>query len=88
MTDRLQTQCVTEGKAHLFAELRPFLSCEGEEPYEAVAQRLQIPKATFKVLVHRFRQRYSQLLREEIAPTVSSPREVEDEIRALFAALS
>jgi RNA polymerase sigma-70 factor (ECF subfamily) len=88
VTDRLQAHCVAEGKAHLFAELRPFLSGEGEEPYEAVARRLQIPKATLKVLVHRFRQRYGQVLREEIAPTVASPEEVEDEIRALLAALS
>jgi DNA-directed RNA polymerase specialized sigma24 family protein len=88
VTDRLQAQCVAEGKGHLFAELRPFLTGEGEEPYEAVAQRLQIPKATLKVLVHRFRQRYGQVLREEIAPTVASPEEVEDELRALFAALS
>jgi DNA-directed RNA polymerase specialized sigma24 family protein len=88
VTDRVRAQCVAEGKGHLFAELRPFLSDEGEEPYEAVARRLQIPKATFKVLVHRFRQRYGQLLREEIVPTVASPEAVEDEIRALFAALS
>jgi len=88
VTDRLQAQCVAEGKGHLFAELHPLLSGEGEEPYEAVARRLQIPKATLKVLVHRFRQRYGQLLREEIAPTVASPEEVEDEIRALFGALS
>ena len=88
VSDRLQAQCVAEGKGHLFVELRPFLSGEGEEPYEAVAPRLRIPRATLKVLVHRFRQRYGQVLREEIAPTVASPEEVEDELRALFAALS
>ena len=87
VTDRLQAQCVAEGKGHLFAELRPFLSGESEETYEAAARRLQIPRATLKVLAHRFRRRYEQLLREEIAPTVASPEEVEDEIRALFAAL-
>ena len=88
VTDRLQAQCVAEGKGQLFDELRPFLSGESEEPYEAAAQRLQMPRATFKVLVHRFRQRYGQVLREEIAQTVSSTQEVEDEIRALLAALS
>ena len=88
VTDRLQAQCVAEGKGHLYRELLPFLRGEGEEPYEIAARRLQMPKGTFKVLVHRFRQRYGQLLREEIAPTVSSPEEVEDELRALLAALS
>jgi hypothetical protein len=45
-TDRLRAQCIAEGKEHLFAELKPFLSGEGEEPYEAVARRLHVPKAT------------------------------------------
>jgi RNA polymerase sigma-70 factor (ECF subfamily) len=34
------------------------------------------------------RQRYRQLLRDEIAHTVSSPEEVENELRALFGALA
>ena len=38
--------------------------------------------------VSRMRQRYAELLRQEIANTVSSPDEVEDELRALMAALS
>jgi RNA polymerase sigma-70 factor (ECF subfamily) len=38
--------------------------------------------------VCRLRQRYRQLLREEIAQTVSSPEEIEDEFRELFAALN
>jgi RNA polymerase sigma-70 factor (ECF subfamily) len=41
-----------------------------------------------KVAVHRLRQRYRELLRAEIADTVSNASEVEDEIRNLFSALS
>jgi RNA polymerase sigma-70 factor (ECF subfamily) len=41
-----------------------------------------------KVAVHRLRQRYREVLRAEIADTVASPGEVEDEIRSLFAALA
>jgi len=41
-----------------------------------------------KVALHRLRKRYRELLRKEIAQTVSSRAEVEDEIRALFAALA
>jgi RNA polymerase sigma factor (sigma-70 family) len=88
VADQLQAQCVVEGKGDLYRDLVPFLRGEGDEPYDAVARRRQVPKATLKVLVHRFRRRYGQLLREEIAPTVSSPEEVEDELRALLAALS
>ena len=36
-----------------------------------------------KVAVHRLRRRYRQLLREEIAQTVASPEEIDDEIRYL-----
>ena len=84
---QLQQECASAGKATLFAELRPFLTNESDESCPEVAARLQIPKATLKVLIHRLRRRYGQLLREQIAKTVSSPAEVEDEIRDLFAAL-
>ena len=41
-----------------------------------------------KVAVHRLRSRFRNLLRDEIAQTVSSPQEVEVELRYLWAALS
>lgn len=88
VTERLRARCMAEGKGRLFAELQPLLSGQGEESYEAMARRLQVPKVTFKVLVHRFRQRYGQLLREEIASTVSSPEQVQDELHTLLDALS
>ena len=40
-----------------------------------------------KVAVHRMRQRYRELMREEIGQTVGGPAEVDEEIRELFAAL-
>jgi RNA polymerase sigma-70 factor (ECF subfamily) len=40
------------------------------------------------VAVHRLRQRYRALLRETIADTVSTPEEVEDELRYLFRTLA
>jgi RNA polymerase sigma-70 factor (ECF subfamily) len=40
-----------------------------------------------KVAVHRMRRRYRELLREEIAHTVASPEEVNDEIRYLLSCL-
>jgi RNA polymerase sigma-70 factor (ECF subfamily) len=41
-----------------------------------------------KVAVHRLRQRYRELLRDEIAQTVSGPAEVEEELRHLFSVLA
>ena len=41
-----------------------------------------------RVAVHRLRKRYRELLREEIAQTLSKPARVGEELRALQAALS
>ncbi len=41
-----------------------------------------------KVALHRLRRRFGEVLRSEIAHTVSSPEEIDDEIRHLFAAIS
>jgi len=40
------------------------------------------------VAVHRLRQRYRTILRDEIAQTVSTESDVEDELRHLFAAVA
>jgi RNA polymerase sigma-70 factor (ECF subfamily) len=41
-----------------------------------------------KVAASRLRKRYGEILREEIARTVADPADVDDEVRALFAALA
>jgi RNA polymerase sigma-70 factor (ECF subfamily) len=41
-----------------------------------------------RVAAHRMRQHYRRLLREEIAQTVASPDEVDDELRQLMKCLS
>jgi hypothetical protein len=38
--------------------------------------------------VHRMRQRYRDLLREEIGHTVADPGQIDEEIRDLFAAVA
>ena len=44
-------------------------------------------EGALKVAVHRLRQRYGELVRAEIAQTVASPAEVEQELQHLLAAL-
>jgi len=39
-----------------------------------------------RVAVHRLRRRYRELLRAEIAQTLSEPEQVEEEMKALFEA--
>jgi RNA polymerase sigma-70 factor (ECF subfamily) len=74
-------------KQRLFAALRGTLT--GEEPaggYAAVARQLGLNEGAIKVAVHRLRKRYRELLRAEIAQTVSDPAQVAEELRSLFAA--
>jgi RNA polymerase sigma-70 factor (ECF subfamily) len=41
-----------------------------------------------KVALHRLRRRFSHVRREQVAQTVSTPGEVDEEIRHLFAAMA
>jgi len=76
-------------KVALFDELKVFLTGDKTASnYGEVAARLNTTEAAVKMAVSRMRRRYGQLLRAEIARTVSTPEEVDDELRALFAALS
>ena len=77
------------GKAQQFEALKIFLS--GDKPsasYAELATKLQTTEAALKMAVQRMRRRCNELLREEIAQTVASPDQVEEEIRCLFAAMS
>ncbi len=85
--DRLAAECQERGDWR-FDVLRPFLAT-GEEPpalAEAAAQ-LNLTLGAFKSLLHRFRQRYRELLFEEVGQTVGSAGEVAEELRGLLQAL-
>jgi len=43
---------------------------------------------TVRVAVHRLRQRYGELLRAEVAQTVSADEEVDEELRYLLRAVN
>jgi RNA polymerase sigma-70 factor (ECF subfamily) len=86
---RLAEEYKQEGRAELFAELNPCLVGERtSQPYAALAARLGVNEGTIKSAVHRLRQRYRQLLRDEIANTVAEPGEVDAELQHLFTILS
>lgn len=84
---RLQEECAASGKAAIFQELRPFLTCENETGCAEAARKLAMTESNVKVTVHRLRHRFGELLREEIARTAPTPEDVEEEIRDLFMAL-
>ena len=87
--NRLRAEYEQEGKSNLFAALHPCLVGERTaQPYAELANTLGTSEGTVKSAVHRLRQRYRLLLRDEIANTVDGSEEVEEELRYLFAVLS
>lgn len=76
-------------KREMFEVLKPALTGDrGLPPYAEVAVRLGMTEGAVKVAVHRLRQRYGELLRDEVAQTVASPEDIEAELRCLITALS
>jgi RNA polymerase sigma-70 factor (ECF subfamily) len=83
---RLQEEYLASGRAKLFEYLRGCLAREESAlPYAEIAARLNLTEAAIKMAVQRLRARYREILRAEIAHTVSSPEEIEGEIRHLFS---
>src|SRR5262249_36616300 len=85
---RLGREYQSAGNAKLFDCLKEFLSDEPGRPSQAeVATDLGMTENAVKQAFHRLRQRYRQLLRDEIAQTVAVPGDVEDELRHFIAVL-
>jgi RNA polymerase sigma-70 factor (ECF subfamily) len=84
---RLREECVAAGKAELFGALRIYLSGEKSASYAEAAAQLNMTPGAIQVAVYRLRRRYGELLRAEIAHTVASPDEIDEEIRYLFSTL-
>jgi len=72
----------------LLERLNTLLSEEPDRPSQAeIAREFGMTENAVKQAFHRLRQRYRQLLREEVAQTVATPAEIEDELRHLIVAL-
>src|SRR5438128_8326546 len=85
---RLRQEFTDSGKRPLFETLKPTLTGDGSSaPYAQIGETLGITEQAVKVAVHRMRQRYKELLRDEIAQTVSTTEEIDDELRDLFNAV-
>jgi RNA polymerase sigma-70 factor (ECF subfamily) len=85
---RLKDEYRTVGNATLFDLLKQLLPDEPGAPSQAeIAARLGMTENAARQAFYRFRQRYQSLLREEIAHTVATPGDIEDELRHLIAVL-
>jgi RNA polymerase sigma-70 factor (ECF subfamily) len=87
--DQLKEEYAAEKKAELFAKLEPGLTGELTTGWQAgLAGELNMTAGAVRVALHRLRRRFGELLRAEIAQTVSDPTEIDEEIRQLFSAIS
>jgi RNA polymerase sigma factor (sigma-70 family) len=85
---RLEAEYRTAGNGKLFDCLKEFLSDEpGRRSQAEIAAELGMTENAVKQAVHRLRQRYRELLRDEIAQTVAVPGDVEDELRHFISVL-
>jgi RNA polymerase sigma-70 factor (ECF subfamily) len=86
---RLAEEQGARGRASQFEDLRQFLVAQGEpESYEKVSQRLGLAVTGIRMAVSRLRERYREMLREEILRTVASAQDAEEEYRSLMAVLT
>ncbi len=85
---RLETEAAESGRADLFRQIKGvLLGDRGGVPYAELAPQLGMSEAALTMTVHRLRRRYRELVREEIAHTVSRPVEIDEEMRHLFQVL-
>ena len=84
----LQAELAVEGKQAIFDGLKQFLTAERRSAnYAQVAGDLGMTEGAVKTAAHRLRRRYRELLRQEIAQTVASPEEIDEEIGYLLSCL-
>ncbi|HOW73665.1 MAG TPA: sigma-70 family RNA polymerase sigma factor [Candidatus Paceibacterota bacterium] len=83
---RLEQEYAAAGKSAQFETLRRFLwGADASNSYAEIAARLDSTEDAVKSGVRRLRTRYRQILESEIAQTVATPEDLEDEVRWLFA---
>ena len=87
--EALRRECVTEGRADFFELVKPWLTGDTARGDQlALAASHGMNANALKVAVHRLKRRFRQLLKAEVAGTLDDPSLVEEEMRALFAALA
>lgn len=86
---KLELECPTEAHQRRFQILKPCLSTPSADlDYETLSWELGVRPEAARMAVSRLRRRYRELLRAEIAHTVSTSEEIELELADLFRALS
>ncbi len=85
---RLATDFAAEPKARLFHGLKPFLTGGHLVPDQAeTAAQMEMPVETLRSHISRLRARHRALLREEVANTITSADDLDEEVRHIFGVL-
>lgn len=85
---QLQSEMTLAGKSVQFEALKPWLTGNIAQPQSVAAAALGINENAVKVAIHRLRRRFKELVKAEIAQTVTDPAEQEAELSDLIAALT
>jgi len=86
---RLRMECESKGRRRVYEVLNRYLASDRADiSYKDLSGELGISETSVRNLLHQFRRRYRGLLREEVARTVQTNVDIEDEIRYLCATLS
>lgn len=86
--ERMRKRYADRGKGELFENLHAYLGSGQARSYAESAKDLEMTEGAVKVAIHRLRKEFGELLRNEIAQTVVSPSEVDEEIRYLLQVTS
>jgi RNA polymerase sigma-70 factor (ECF subfamily) len=87
--ERLQKEFASTRRAAQFERLKGFLEGEvARGDYDRAAADLKVSPGAVAMAVQRLRHRYRQLVRDEVAQTVSDPSEIEEEMKHLITVLS
>ncbi|MCL4180859.1 MAG: hypothetical protein KJ072_24315 [Verrucomicrobia bacterium] len=80
--NRLREEYAVRGQTPLFERLQDYQPRDsGGQSYAQLGDEFGMTEAAVKSAVRRMRQRHRELLREEIAQTVTRPEEIEAELR-------
>lgn len=85
--DSLAREFSDEGKLELFHRIKPYLTGDGDLKYAVLSTELNLTESGVKSAIRRMRQRYRDLLREEVLSTVADPSELDDELQFLPRAI-
>lgn len=85
--DRLRDEYSAANKLKLFEELKGHVWGDGSDSYNELSVRLNTSEGALRIAAHRMREQFRRVLREEVAHTARTPKEIDEELRYLISVL-